>query len=81
MRKAVAWIVSNLRYSPFEWSASLPHICYYGTSTYGKMRRDTDTMWVPIGIGPIHLSHDFHMLPSRMAKRDEMHTQRGFPLE
>jgi hypothetical protein len=26
MHKVVAWTASNLRYSPFEWSASLPRI-------------------------------------------------------
>jgi hypothetical protein len=28
--------------------------------------------WVPFGLGPIHPSHDFHKVPPRIAKRDEL---------
>jgi hypothetical protein len=28
--------------------------------------------WVPFGIGRIHPSHDFHAIPPRIAKRDEL---------
>jgi hypothetical protein len=41
-------------------------------STYGKIWRDTDVMWVPIRIGPINPSKDFPVTPPRIAKRDEL---------
>jgi hypothetical protein len=37
--------------------------------------------WVPIGLGPIHPSHDSHVVPPRMVQRDEMQTRHRFPLE
>jgi hypothetical protein len=36
-------------------------------------RGETQTRrWVPIGLGPIHPSHDFHVVPPHMAKLDEL---------
>jgi hypothetical protein len=36
-------------------------------------RGETETrQCVPFGLGPIHPSHDFHAVPPRIAKRDEL---------
>jgi hypothetical protein len=37
--------------------------------------------WVPFGLGLIHPSHDSHVVPPRIAKRDETQTRREFSLE
>jgi hypothetical protein len=38
-------------------------------------RGETQTRrWVPFGLVPINPSHDFHVVPPRMAKHDKTHT-------
>jgi hypothetical protein len=56
------------------WIRSHPFLTWFscGTTTYSKTWWDTGVTWVPIRIGPIHLSQDFPVVPPCMAKRDEL---------
>jgi hypothetical protein len=47
----------------------------YANAKHPRMAKRGETQtrqWVPFGLGPIHPSHDFHAVPPRISKRDEL---------
>jgi hypothetical protein len=73
MRQVVAWTASNLGYAPFGMKWILASHIHNVEHPHMEKRGETQTrQWVPFGLGPIHPSHDFHAVPPRIAKRDEL---------
>ena len=73
MRQAAAWTASNLRHSPFWMECILASHIHNAKRPCMAKRGETQTRrWVPFGIGPIHPSHDFPVVPPCIAKRDEL---------
>jgi hypothetical protein len=73
MRQAAAWTVSNLGYTSFGMKRILASHIKNAECPLMAIRGETQTRrWVPFGIGPIHPSHDFHAVPPRITKRDEL---------
>jgi hypothetical protein len=58
----------------FFWNEEDPCLAYKNAECPRMaIRGETQTRrWVPFGIGPIHPSHDFHAVPPRITKRDEL---------
>jgi hypothetical protein len=73
MCQATAWTASNLRYAPFlmKWILAL-HIHNAERPRIAKRGETKTRRWVPFGLGLIHPSHDFHVIPPCIAKRDEL---------
>jgi hypothetical protein len=73
MRLAVAWTASNLGYAPFGMKRIIASHIQNAEHPRMAKRGETQTrQWDPIGIGPIHPSHDFHAVPQRIVKCDEL---------
>jgi hypothetical protein len=73
MRQAAAWTASNLRYASFRMKQILASHIHNAERPRMAKRGETQTRrWVPFGLGPIHPSHDFHAVPPRIAKHDEL---------
>jgi hypothetical protein len=68
-----AWTASDLRYTPFGMKQILAsHIPNVERPRMEKRGETQTRQWVPFGIGPIHPSQDFLVVPPRIAKRDKL---------
>jgi hypothetical protein len=69
----VAWTVSNLGHAPFGMKRIPASHIQNAERPRMEKRGETQTrQWVPFGLGPFHPSHDFHVVPPRIAKHDEL---------
>jgi hypothetical protein len=72
MHQATTWTASNLIYTPFLMKRiRASHIHNAERPRMAKCGKTQTRRWVPFGLGTIQPSHDFHVAPSRIAKRDE----------
>jgi hypothetical protein len=68
-----AWTASNLGHAPIRMKRILAsHIQTTERPCMAKRGETQTRRWVPFGLGPVHPSHDFHAVPPRIAKRDEL---------
>jgi hypothetical protein len=68
-----AWTASNLGYTPFGMKRILAsHIQNAERPRMAKRGETQARQWVPFGLGPIHPSQNFLVVPPHIAKRNEL---------